>query len=185
MSKKAIFGIGGIMGIFTLIVLIAVITLIGARNTAVSLDEQVKAQHTANKSNYDNMWKSFVEATQVTEKQATQFKDVYDGMINGRYENDEDLLFKMVQEQNPQLSQEVYTQLQNLIISGRKDFDNNQKRVTDVIREYNTYIRKHFIMNAVFQFPVLDANDFIVTSERTTDAFESNQDDVIDLNGSK
>lgn len=185
MSKKALFGILGVFGILVVTVIIAVVSLIGARNVAVSLEEEVKAQHTANKSNYDNMWKSFVEAAQVTDKQAEQFKEVYEGMIASRFNGDEDLLFKMVQEQNPQLSQEVYTQLQNLIVSGRKDFDNNQKKIADIIREYNTYIRKHFIMNAVFSFPVLDSEDFIVTSARTDGAFDSNQDDVIDLNGDK
>lgn len=183
MSKKAVFGIVGFFGVLIMVLLISVVSVISARGTAVSLEEQVKAQHTSNKSNYDNMWKSFQEAAQVTDKQAKQFKEVYDGMIAGRYQNDSEVLFKMIQEQNPQLNQDVYTNLQNLIISGRKEFDNNQKKIADVIREYNTYIRKHFIMNAIFRFPTLDSEDYIVTSERTDNAYETNQDEAIDLNG--
>lgn len=183
MSKKAVFGIVGFFGIIVLGIIIAAVSIIGSRGTAVSLEEQVKAQYTSNQSNYDSMWKSFTEAAQVTDKQAAAFKDVYEEMISGRYEGDDQLLFKMIQEQNPQLNQEVYTQLQNLIIAGRKEFDNNQKKMADVIREYNTYIRKHFIMNAFFRFEELDSQDYIVTSERTENAFDSGKDGAVDLNG--
>lgn len=103
-------------------------------------------------------------------------------MISGRYKGDNSLLMKAVQEQNPQMSQEVYSKLQNLIVSGRQDFDHQQSELTDIIREYNTYIRQHFIMNTLFNFKVLDANNFIVTSQRTTNAFSTGQDDTIDLN---
>lgn len=185
MSKKVLFGVIGVLGIFVLVLIIGALSLLGSRAEAVKLDELTKAQITTNQSNFDNMWKSFVEASQVTDKQATAFKEVYEDMITGRYEGDEDVLFKMVQEQNPQLNQDVYTQLQNLIIAGRKEFDNNQKKLADIIREYNTHIRNHFIMNAIFRFPELNSQDFIVTSDRTENAFESGKDDAIDLNGEK
>lgn len=181
MKKGWLIGLG-VVGFGFVIVVISLLSVWSHRNTAVALEEQIKAQHVANKSNYDNMWKSFKEAAQVTDKQADQFKDVYNDMIAGRYQGDDQVLFKMIQEQNPSLGTEVYTQLQNLIIAGRKEFDNNQKKIADIIREYNTYIRKHIIMNAIFNFKALDANDYIVTSERTEKAFDSGKDDSINLN---
>lgn len=134
----------GIVGSLLLILFISVGILWRHRNTAVALEERIDAQYVANQSNYDNMWKKFVEMTQVTEIQAEQFKDVYMDLISGRYENNQ-VLFKMVQEQNPQLDTNVYAQLQREISAGRSTFDNNQKKITDMVREYNTYIRKHFI----------------------------------------
>ncbi|CAH8770469.1 hypothetical protein [Paenibacillus dendritiformis] len=122
--------------------------------------------------------------TQVSELQAEQFKDVYKGLIEGR-NKDTGLLFRMVQEQNPALSHEIYNNLQREIASSRNVFDNNQKKVVDIIREYNTRINTGtgFILNAFFDFQPIDANKYIVTSDKTSNAFETNKDDVIDLKG--
>ncbi|MNC08145.1 hypothetical protein D3C75_557190 [compost metagenome] len=150
--------------------------------TLVSLEEQTNAQLTANKSNYDNMWKSFKEMTQVTDLQAEQFKETYTELISGRYQ-DTNLLFKMVQEQNPQLDASVYTKLQNQIAAGRKEFDNNQKKIADIIREYNYKVRTYIVVSAITSKDALDSSKYIVTSDKTSSAFETNKDDVIDLTG--
>lgn len=182
MNKNALILAIGIPALLLFVAILVGGTLLSHRNTAVGLQEKVNAQYTSNKSNYDNMWKSFVETSQVTDKQAEQFKSVYNEMISGRYKNDSQVLMKMIQEQNPQLDASVYKNLQNLIVSGRQDFDHQQSELTDVIREYNTYIRQHFIMNTIFNFKTLDASNFIVTSQRTTNAFSTGQDNAIDLN---
>jgi hypothetical protein len=67
------------------------------------------------------------------------------------------VLFKIVQEQNPQMSKDVYNKLQNEISAGRTEFDRNQKKISDLVREYNTHIRKHIVMNAIFHFQTMDA----------------------------
>lgn len=152
------------------------------RNTAVALEERIEAQYTANKSNYDSMWKTVVEMTQVTDKQAEHFKDVYLEIIGGRYE-DTKLLFKSIKEQNPQLNTDIYIELQREISAGRKVFDNNQKNIADIIREYNIYVKKHIIMSFLTGRQPKNMEDYIVTSKRTSEAFESKKDDVINING--
>jgi hypothetical protein len=163
-----------------LVIIIPVTTIWSNRNTTVALEERIDAQYTTNKSNYDNMWKKFKEMTQVTDLQADNFKKVYDGLISGRY-NDSQLLFKMVQESNPTLDQSTYTNLQNNISSSRDAFDNNQKQLADIIREYNTYTRQHFITASVCGFQLKDANKYITTSDTTQKAFDTNKDDQIKL----
>ncbi|MEO2202353.1 hypothetical protein ABGV42_01200 [Paenibacillus pabuli] len=173
----------GCLGLIVIAIIIAVVSFMviwGQRNTAVGLDEQIKAQYVSNQSNYDNMWKKFKEIAQVTDMQADDFKEVYSGIIEGRYQ-DTQLLFKSVQESNPSLGTEVYTKLQNEISAGRTTFDRNQSKITDQIREYNTYIRRHVIMNFLFNFTQLDASKYIVTSERTQGAFDSGKDDEVNL----
>jgi hypothetical protein len=173
----------GCLGLVAVCVLIAIISFAvmwGHRNTAVALDEQIKAQYTSNQSNYDNMWKKFKEIAQVSDMQADDFKKVYTDLITGRY-NDPQLLFKSVQESNPNLGTEVYTKLQNEISAGRSEFDRNQSKIADQIREYNTFIRKHVVMNTIFKFPQLDSQKYIVTSGRTEGAFDSGKDDEIKL----
>jgi len=163
-----------------LIVLASMGTLWANRNTAVELEERVEAMYSSNQSNYDNMWKKFVELTQVSDLQAKHYKDVYMGLIEGRYQ-DQGVLFKMVKEDNPQLGNEVYTQIQREISAGRNTFDNNQKALLDVIRQYNTFIRKKIVMTAVTGRQKINNDDYIVTSDKTSKAFDSGKDDVIDL----
>lgn len=181
---KFLIGCAAFFGIFLIIAVITISTILGFRSSVVALENKIEAQHTSNKSNHDAMWKKFKELTQVTDIQAEQFKDVYTGVISGRYQ-DSDLLFKAVSEQNPSLGTEVYTTLQREISASRNTFDNNQNKLIDVIREYNTRIDSGvgFLVNFIFNYEHIDPNQYIVTSDRTTDAFESNKDDVINLTG--
>lgn len=174
----------GVIGALFVLLFIGVSTTWSHRNTAVELEERIKAQHISNKSNYDNMWKSFKEIAQVTDMQAEHYKDVYTGLITGRNQ-DTNLLFKMIKEDNPKLDSSLYTKLQREISAGRKTFDNNQSKVTDMIREYNTFIKKKFIMASITGRKEMDANDYIITSGRTKKAFETGEDDVIDLSSNK
>lgn len=170
----------GIIGVVAIIIISFVGSIFNFRSQAIDLEERINAQYVSNQSNYDNMWKSFKEITQVTTLQAEQYKDVYMGLITARYE-DTNLLFKMIQEDNPNMDSKIYTKLTEEISSGRKTFDNSQKQLTDIIREYNSYIRKHFISNMIFNFREIDAKEFIVTSDKTNNAFETGKDDIIEL----
>jgi hypothetical protein len=176
--KKVMISLGVIVGV---IVIFAVISTLSAYNKIVDLETRIDAQHTANKSDYDKMWKTFVESTQVTELQAKQFKDVYTDLIAGR-NNDTNLLVKMVQESNPQLGTDVYTTLQHQIGADRAKFSDEQTTLVDMIREYNKFVRQHFIISGFLHKNTIDADKYIVTSERTQGAFDSGKDGAIDLN---
>jgi hypothetical protein len=171
-----------VLGILLLITITGLGTLWSNRNHAVALDERIESQLTANKSNYDNMWKKFLEITQVSELQAKQMKDVFLGLIEGRYK-DPNLLFKMVQEDNPKIDSSVYVQIQREISAGRNTFDNNQKAISDMVREYNTFVQQKVIMAAVTGRIRKDSNKYIVTSDKTENAFSERKDDVIDITG--
>lgn len=75
-NKSGIFVVGclGFIGLLVLIAIITAAVVWGQRGTAIALDEQIKSQHVANKSNYDNMWKRFKEMAQVTDMQADDIK---------------------------------------------------------------------------------------------------------------
>jgi hypothetical protein len=183
MSKGMIIALS-IIGVLFLTTVVSISSIWSARNKAVSLEERIEAKYVANKSDYDNMWKKFVELTQVSELQANHYKEIYSGLIQGRYE-DPKLLFKMVKEDNPKLDSSVYVQIQREISAGRNQFNNNQAALTDMIREYNTFVRQSIIMSMVTNRNKIDPNKYIVTSERTSNAFDTGKDDVINLTGDK
>jgi len=180
--KKVLLGFGMTLVTIFLIALISGGVLWSHRNTAVSLEERIKAQYVSNQSNYDSMWKSLKEMTQVTDIQAQQFKDVYTGLIEGRNQ-DQNLLFKAIKEQNPQLDTKVYTGIQREISANRKTFDNNQKQIADIIREYNTYIQQKPVMTMITGRKDIDAKDYVVTSDKTDKAFKNGKDEEINLTG--
>lgn len=158
--------------------------MLSQRNVAVGLEESIDAQYVSNQSNYDSMVKSAKEMVQVTDMYAEDFERIYKELIEGRNQ-DTGLLFKVVHESNPNLDSTVYTTLQREMSANRKTFDNNQKAITDKIREYNTYIKKKFIMAAITGRDTLNAKDYIVTSAATEEAFGSGQADEINLRGDK
>ncbi|AET59262.1 MULTISPECIES: hypothetical protein [Paenibacillus] len=180
MGKKVLIGFAIFMGVIILFCVITVGSIWSHRNTAVKLEGRIEAQYLSNQSNYDNMWKKFKEMTQVTDLQAGQVKEVYTGMITGRY-NDTNLLYQAVHEQNPRLATSVYTDLQREIAASRQQFDNNQKQMMDIVREYNTYIKVHFIMASLTNMKTYDMSQYIVTSDQTEDAFTKKKADEIRL----
>lgn len=175
------FSIG--LGIFISILLIIAICIGGMwshRNTMVELDEKINAQYTSNKSTYDNMWKKFKEMSQVSDMQSDKIKELYQELVSGRSSNT-NLLFNAIKEENPQLDQSTFINLQNEIASSRNAFNNSQKQITDIVREYNTYVKKKFITSAIFNYETKNSEDFITTSDKTTKAFEDKKDDEIQI----
>lgn len=171
-----------IIGVLVISLIICTANLLSHRMEIISLEQRIDAQYITNQSNYDNMWKKFKEMTQVTELQAEQFKDVYTELIQGRYE-DQSLLIQMVKEENPQLGSEVYTNLQNAIESGRNSFANDQMKITDIIREYNTQVQRYVVLNTFMGRELKNAKDYVVTSDRTQNAFDTRKDDQINIMG--
>lgn len=165
------------------IVIALIVILIGStwsgRNRAYKLENKVKAQYASNQSEYDNMWKKFKELTQVTSLQAEQFKSVYTDLIAGRNQ-DANLLFKSIREDNPKLDASVYKQLQTEISAGRNTFQNSQKKIIDLVREYNDYVGTSPLMMLIGRNE-LDQNDYFITSFETKDAFNSKEAEEIKL----
>lgn len=165
------------------------INLLSNRSTIISLEQSIEQQYNSNRSNYDSMVKSAKEMVQVTDIYAEDFEEIYSGLVSGRYAGEEkqqlNSLFKVVQESNPTLDSSVYTTLQRELSANRKTFDNNQAKVVDRIREYNTYIERKFITSAILNKHKIDASQYIVTSQSTEDAFNSGVADEINLRGDK
>ena len=172
--------------ILVVVVLVAVILggmLWGQYTTMVSLDEKIKSKDVANQSEYDNMWKSFKETAQVTSKQAADIKAAYLDLITGRYQ-DSNLLFKTVKEDNPKMDTSLYNKLMDNITAGRKTFNNCQKQISDIVGEYNQYLRSHPLVY-ILGFKEKDARSYIITSARTDNAYKTGQDEEVDLMGDK
>jgi hypothetical protein len=158
------------------------------RSDAVRAENGIVAQLDSNKASHDTMWKTIKETAQVSEMMRDDFIKVYESAMAGRYgENGSGAVMQWIQERNPQLSPEVYTNIQTVIEANRVQFLKDQQQLVDKVREYKNLLDGNdaILANAFLGFPrKIDPDDDRfkpITSGRTDDAFRIGKDDEIKL----
>ncbi|RLI46822.1 hypothetical protein DRO61_08740, partial [Candidatus Bathyarchaeota archaeon] len=138
------------------------------------------AKQEANTASFDEMWKSIKQVAGVTDKYATDFKEIYTGLMDGRYEADgtSNPMFKFVKEHNPQLDAAVYRDLSNTIVAKRESFTRNQQKLIDIKREHDN-LRLKFPARIFVDVDELDIT--VVTSTKTKEIFATGEENDIDL----
>lgn len=158
---------------------------VGTHNNYVSLEESIKAQYSQNQNNYDNYYKSVSETMQLTDAYSEDFKKVYDSLMQGRYgEGGSQAVMQWIQENMPQMDSSVYTKVQDSILAGRRDFEQNQKLLLDKKRVYEQELRvmPKSLLAGFMGFPKIDLEQFgIVTSEKTDEAFKTKKSEPLRL----
>ena len=156
---------------------------LGVNNQCVAHESSIKAQYTQNQNNYDNYFKKLKEVAQVPSRYIVDLKSVYDSLMQGR-RGSENELFRMIKEANPNVDSSLYRQIQQVIESGRNDFESNQKSLIDKKRVYEVYIgqQPNKMIAGFFGYPTIDLNKYdIVTSDVTQEAFKTKRTDPISV----
>jgi hypothetical protein len=151
------------------------------RQDCVKAEAGIKAQYDQNRNNYDNMWKKFREVASVPAQYVDAMKALWERTMTARYgEGGNKALFSFIQEQNPNLSPEVYTQIQRTVEAGRNRFEADQQQLLDKKRQYEVVLNgtRSLFYNVWFGFPRVDLAKYdIVTSTKTEAVFDSKRDD--------
>jgi hypothetical protein len=181
-----LLAIFGVVGSFSL-------GYLGYRNTAQSFEVDIPAQYTETQNVYDNGWKKVVEIAQIPEMQAQQVKDVYAGVMTGRYgANGSKALTQVIFEQNPQLGQEVYVKVQRTVESFHDSFQASQTNLIARKQEYTKFVTATtagVFYNWLGKYPHIKigvpagtADDFqIVTSDKTQADFKNHKSEPLNL----
>lgn len=190
---------GGATAAIIIFALLAVITgtyflgYLGYRNTAMSFENDIPAQYTQTQNVYDNGWKKVVEVAQVPAMQAAQVKDVYDGVMKGRYGADgSKAMIQVLQEQNPNLPTETYVTIQRTVEAFHDEFQSSQQNLIARKQEYAKFITATtagLFYNWLGKFPHIHIgvptgtqDDYqIVTSDKTQGDFQRHKADALDL----
>ena len=146
---------GLVIGLVASVLVVAALlfgTYISANNDDKQLRNLAEAQRDLIEAQYDNMWKVLQQKAKVTNEYKSSFKEIFVGIIEGRYENDSNTLMKWIKESNPEFDASLYKDLmasieiksaslyKDLMASieiKRTEFLNVQKRMIDIIREHN------------------------------------------------
>jgi len=183
-NMKVLFGV---LGLGVASVLIAAVVLvsqgIGFNNNAIKSEKDIEAQYKQNQNSYDNFFKKVQETAQVPSKYAADLKNVYTAAVQGRYGKDgSKATWQWIQEHNPNLDPSLYKQVQQVIESGRNDFQSNQTTLLDKKRVYETYISTfpNSVYAGFLHFPKIDLAKYdIVTSDDTQKAFDTKKADTV------
>jgi hypothetical protein len=157
-------------------------------NKAVSHEEGIIAQYDSNRNALSALTLSVMESAQVPEMARDDLNLVISNALEGRYgENGSNAMFQAMSEAYPgELSSELYTNIQNQIESGRRNFANNQDMLLGKVQGYRTDLRS-FVSGAFMGaagFPEIDLDKYtIVVSQQAQDAFENGVDGGMKLRG--
>lgn len=174
----------GLIATLVVILFVAGMTVIwgvGVSNTEIELRKQAMAQELDNQNIYQKVWTVIKQKAEVTDKYATDFKDVYGNLMEERYEGDKDNnpAFKWIQEQHPQFSVEMYKTLTDSIEGLRAEFARVQSRLIDIKREHDV-LRQRFPSTLI----VGDRDELeitIVTSAKTKKVFIDGEENNVDI----
>lgn len=166
---------------------------LGYRNTAQSFEVDIPAQYTETQNVYDNGWKKVVEIAQVPEMQTSQIKDVYAGVMTGRYGPEgSKALLQLITEQNPNIDQETYLKIQRTVEAFHDSFQASQTNLIARKQEYGKFVTATtagIFYNWLGHYPHIHigvpagaTDDFqIVTSDKTQGDFKAHKSKALNL----
>lgn len=173
-----------ILGFIVLVLLIGVCVFgkgVSVYNTHINLKTKIEAQQQSNEANFDTMWKKISQVSQVSDKYKDGLKEVLAAYTEGRKKESEQLLMDWTKEAIPTFDSSIYKQINNIIVSSRDDFFNNQKILIDLSRQHNQFIQKfpNNLFCGILNIQPIEIK--VVTSTKTEKTFESGKEDDIKL----
>lgn len=185
MSKGVLASLVTVVAVLGVLGLVVFGSYVSAYNSGNRYEQQIEAEWTNNKNVLAQYGQKIQEAAQIPSMQADDVAKILTGALDARYGSDgSKAAFQWIQEQNPNVSSEVYIKLQQIIEAGRNKFENSQTRLIDVKRAYKTELGSFWrgLWLGFAGYPKVDLEKFnIVTTGRTEKAFETGIEDPLKL----
>lgn len=170
-----------VIGAIVLGVVVCFTAYIGAANFGNEQEQGLIAQKKNNENILAQYSQKVMEAAQVPEMYRDDVVKVVTKSMEGRYGADgSKATWQWLQEQNPTLDVSVYVKIQQIIESGRNEFQNAQTLLLDKKRVYQTnlgYVWTGFWLHTA-GFPKIDLSKFdAVSNDYASKAFETLKED--------
>lgn len=175
-------------------------------NTAVALEEATTAQYMDNQNQYDAFWKKVKEAAQIPDKYKNDFKDLLVSETQAKFGPEgSKAAFQWLKDRDINFDGSLYKKIQDLIESGRDDFKRGQTELLSkqqaVRVHYNSFwgrkVKGWFDRPTALKGKQAPSEDYdgdgrltvldykIVTSTKTAKAFQTGEDEALDVFGKK
>lgn len=174
-----------VLGIIVVSALVVVGSYVSNYNYGNRAEVSIRVAYDNVQNVYSSYTNQVMEAAQVNEMYRDDVTKVIVDALNARYgEDGSQSVFNWIKESNPSLDAAVYVKLQQIIESGRREFQHEQTRLLDIKRGYETnlgYLWKGFWLR-VAGYPKINLDDYnIVISDKTTEVFDSGVDNSLKI----
>jgi hypothetical protein len=141
MKLGAKLGIAG-GGLLAMIILMVFIMNISYQNSYERIDEDILAHYKKIESSYEKQSRIILQQAGILNKYSTDFKDIYKGMMQGRYGKDgSKAMMQWIKEQNPSIDASVYKKLMTTVEAQKTTFDRLQAQLTSMVAESNKMLK--------------------------------------------
>lgn len=166
-----------IIGVFVFGIIVLFSSYVSAYNQGNRMEQSIKATYQNNQNVLATYTQKVLEAAQVTDMMRDDMIKVTQAAISGRYgPNGSKAVFQAIAEKNPNVSEKLYIKLQQIIEAGRNEFKDNQTRLIDIKRSYETALGSFWTGTwlRIAGYPHINLDDYkIVITQGVADTFKS------------
>lgn len=173
MNKLALMIFGAVSVFLIGVFLILFGSYVSAVNYGAQAEAGIKAAYTNNQNVLAQYTQKVQEVAQVPGMYTEDFTKVTKAALEGRYgANGSKAVFQWLKEQNPQLDSKVYIKVQQVVESGRDEFQTAQTRLIDEKRVYETALNTFWrgLWLRIAGFPKINLDDYKVITTAQTEA---------------
>lgn len=156
------------------------VSYISAYDRGNRMEEAIKSTYDNNQQMLGQYGQRIVEAAQVTDMARDDLLKVVREAISGRYgDGGSKAVFQAINEQNPTVDPELYRKLQQLIESGRREFQDGQTRLIDQKRVYTTALGTFWggMFMRMAGYPKVDLDQYkAITTDRAAAVFDAGKE---------
>jgi len=172
-------GVG--FGVFAIALgIMALVWGIGVSNREIRLRNKIAEQQEVMGLNYDKMWKVLKQQAQIPDKYKSDFKEVYQTIMEGRYNDaNRGQFMAWIKEHNPQYDSTMYNKLMVSIEANRTEFFMEQKKLRSFKKEHDDLVMVFPSSIIVGSRGTIDVK--FITSAATKAAIETGEENDINL----
>lgn len=178
MSKKLIITLSVVVIAVVLAIMFFSMS-ISYSNREAKLVNQFNMEMKNREATFDNMFKDISQIAQIAEEYKESFKDIYVHITSERYDKDDGVVMKWIQESNPQFDTKLYDRLANTIEVRRQEFLLVQRKLMDIENQHNNML--DVFPSSLFLSGRQRLDYQVISSTNTKKVMESGVEDDIDL----
>lgn len=183
--KLAIIVMGAFLALVLAIGGAGLANYVSYHDQGVNYEARLDAEWNKSKNTLSTYTTKVQEVAQVPGMFRDDLLKVVEATFQGRYGQDgSKAVFQFIQEKNMNLDPLMYRQIQQVMESGRNDFQASQNAVIDIKRSYETQLGKVWsgFWMGVAGYPKVDLSKYkVVLLGSVSEKFDSGKDEVIKL----